>query len=120
MASGAPGHGTIRVHELAIPSSIERKTAALIARYIPKSSAFTMSTRASGGKPSSSPCGASGAAAAGSRGHLSMHHYVPDPKLVSRRRVWSGGGQSSNEDDDLDAGAAFLDVADGRGVWLSR
>ncbi len=63
MACRAPGHGTIRLHELAIPSMIERRTAALIAWYIPKSSLFTMSTRASGGKPSNSLDRAEGAAA---------------------------------------------------------
>jgi hypothetical protein len=65
MACRAAGHGTIRLHELAIPSTIERKTAALTAWYIPKSSLFTMSTRASGGKPSNSLDLAEGATAGG-------------------------------------------------------
>lgn len=58
MACRAAGHGTIRLHELAIPSVIERRTAALIAWYIPKSSLLMMSTRASGAKPSNRAEGA--------------------------------------------------------------
>ncbi|GGK89520.1 hypothetical protein GCM10007964_35270 [Sphaerisporangium melleum] len=54
MACGAAGQGTIRLHERAIPFSIEAITAALIASVIPKSSQLTMSTRASGGNPSNS------------------------------------------------------------------
>jgi hypothetical protein len=54
MPCSAHGHGTIRLHELAIPSLTERSIAALTAWYIPKSSQFKMSTRAPRGKPSSS------------------------------------------------------------------
>ena len=57
---------------MAIPSSIDSTTAALIAWYIPRSSQFTMSTRASGGKPSSSLDRTEGAAAAGTFTTLSL------------------------------------------------
>src|SRR6266536_2368336 len=66
MACSAHGHGTIRLHELAVPSLIEWRAAALIAWYIPKSSRLMMSTRASGGKPSSSLDRTKGAVTAGS------------------------------------------------------
>src|SRR6266487_4372153 len=66
MACSAHGHGTITLHELAIPSLIEWRAAALIAWYIPKSSRLMMSTRASGGKPSSSLDPTKGAVTAGS------------------------------------------------------
>jgi hypothetical protein len=49
MECSAHEHGTIRLQELAIPFSIDSMTAALIAWDIPRSSALTMSTRASGG-----------------------------------------------------------------------
>jgi len=48
MPCSAHGHGTIRLHELAIPSLTERSIAALTAWYIPKSSQFKMSTRLPG------------------------------------------------------------------------
>jgi hypothetical protein len=67
MACGAAGHGAVRLHELAMPSSIEPMTAALTAGYIPKSSALMMSTRASRGRPSSSLDWAGCAAVVGSR-----------------------------------------------------
>src|SRR5258708_10901103 len=67
MACNAHGHGTIRLNELAIPFSIESMTAVLIAWYMPKSSLFTMRTRASGENPSSSLDRAQAVAAAGSR-----------------------------------------------------
>ncbi len=54
IASAAAGHGTIRLQELAMPSSIDSTTAALTAWRIPRSSQLTMSTRASLAKPSSS------------------------------------------------------------------
>jgi len=54
IASAAAGHGTIRLHELAMPFSIDSTTAALTASCMPKSSQFTISTRASAAKPSSS------------------------------------------------------------------
>ena len=67
MACGAAGQGAIRLHELAMPSSIERMTAVLTAWYIPKSSALMISTRASRGRPSSSLDWARCTAAVGSR-----------------------------------------------------
>src|SRR5258708_16042411 len=67
MACNAHGHGTIRLNELAIPFSIESMTAVLIAWYMPKSSPFTMRTRASGENPSSSLDRAEAVAAARSR-----------------------------------------------------
>src|SRR5208282_4049635 len=76
MACRAAGHGTIRLHELAIPSTIERRTAALIAWYIPKSSLFTMSTRASGAKPSNALDRAEGAAAGGPPASSAMRPSV--------------------------------------------
>ncbi|MCW2861589.1 MAG: hypothetical protein JWP48_3297 [Actinoallomurus sp.] len=48
MACDAPGHGTIRLHELTIPFSIDSMIATLIAGYIPRSSPLTMSSRTSG------------------------------------------------------------------------
>src|SRR5437764_9781560 len=54
IAFAAAGHGTIRLQELAIPFSIDSTTAALTASCMPKSSQLTISTRASGAKPSSS------------------------------------------------------------------
>jgi len=54
MADSAEEQGTIRLHELAIPCSIESITAALMSSYIPKSSQLTMSTRTSGAYPNSS------------------------------------------------------------------
>jgi hypothetical protein len=51
MACGAAGHGAIRLHELAMPSSIERMTAVLTAWYIPKSSALMISTGNRRGDP---------------------------------------------------------------------
>ena len=67
MACDAAGQGAIRLHELAMPSSIERMTAVLTAGYIPKSSALIISTRASRGRPSSSLDWARCAAAVDSR-----------------------------------------------------
>src|SRR5512132_4062640 len=54
IAFAAAGHGTIRLQELAMPFSIDSTTAALTASCMPKSSQLTISTRASGAKPSSS------------------------------------------------------------------
>jgi hypothetical protein len=54
MACDAPVQGAIRLHELAMPFSIESTMARLIARDMPRSSALTISTRASGANPSSS------------------------------------------------------------------
>ena len=54
MACDAAGHGTIRLHELAMPSSTDSITAALTAGYIPKSSQLTISSRASRGYPGNS------------------------------------------------------------------
>lgn len=54
IACGAHGHGTIRLHEVAMPSSIDSITAASFAGYIPESSQLMISNRASGGYPSSS------------------------------------------------------------------
>jgi hypothetical protein len=89
MACGAPGHGTIRLHELAIPRSIESTTAALIAGYVPKSSLFTMSTRAPGGNPAAHSI-EPGAWPARARRHahpcLSVH---PAPRSPTRHRSWS-------------------------------
>lgn len=76
MAWSAHGHGAIRLHELAIPSSIDRMTAALIAWYIPKSSVLMMSTRASGAKPSNSLERTTGAATTGVDSWSSMAAIV--------------------------------------------
>jgi hypothetical protein len=54
IAFAAAGHGSIRLQELAMPFSIDSTTAALTASCMPKSSQLTISTRASGAKPSSS------------------------------------------------------------------
>jgi hypothetical protein len=83
MACKAHGHGTIRLHELAIPFSIESMTAALMAWYIPKSSALTMSMRASGAQPSSSVDRTEGAAAADSE----LCPSIPDSVKVRREVV---------------------------------
>ena len=44
MPCSAHGHGTIRLHELAIPSLTEQSIPALTAWRMPKSSQFKMST----------------------------------------------------------------------------
>src|SRR5688572_18702525 len=54
MACSAQGQGAIRVVDRTTPSVSVRRMAALIAWDIPKSSALTMSRRASAGYPSSS------------------------------------------------------------------
>ncbi len=51
IACAAPGHGTIKLVEQTTPCLIEPRTASLTASDIPKSSAFTMSKRASSPYP---------------------------------------------------------------------
>ena len=60
MARGAAGQGAIRLHELAMPSSIERMTAVSTAWYIPKSSVIdTPAARGSTAQLRVEPCGLS-------------------------------------------------------------
>src|SRR5687768_7888842 len=87
MASAAAGHGTIKVHEVAIPFSIDATTAALTAWYFPRSSQFTMSTRASGGKPSSSLDRTAGSTGCGSTAPLSMRFVPTKTRRGSRFRM---------------------------------
>src|SRR6266536_1826496 len=89
MACTAHGHGTIRLHELAIPFSIESMTAALIAWYIPRSSALTMSTRA--------------------RDDALARHRRRENNLYRRARGWR-----PNRSGPLSAGGGTVDVADRR------
>ena len=54
IASAAPGHGTMRLHDVATPFSMDSKIAMFTASCMPRSSQLRISTRASGSKPSSS------------------------------------------------------------------
>src|SRR5436309_5401363 len=54
IASAAPGQGTMRLHDVATPFSMESKIAMFTASCMPRSSQLRISTRTSGSKPSSS------------------------------------------------------------------
>lgn len=85
MASVAAGHTVMRLHEAAIPSSIDSTTAALIAGCIPKSSQLTSNRRAPGGNPRTWFGHGGGAVSGCSTGMPSMRAVW---SMYQRSRTW--------------------------------